>query len=84
LSTTQVALVLDGLVWSSWLAYLLGWILRSVPKSRIAESLDRTVAGSVEVKGMSRSLRQDGVPDADRHQLIIEVWRRNLDLGDPP
>jgi hypothetical protein len=60
------------------------WIVRSVPKSRIAESLDRAVAGSVEVKGLSRSLRQEGVSDAERQKLVIGVWRKNLDLRDPP
>lgn len=84
LSTVQVALALNGLVWSSWLAYLVSLVVRRVLNGRIAESLDRTVAGSVEVMGMSRSLRREGVPDADRHQLVIEVWRRNLDLDDPP
>lgn len=49
----------------------------------VVESLDHTAAESVEVKDLSRSLRQEGVPDAQRHKLIIEVWRRNLDLDDP-
>ena len=81
--TAQLAQALNGLVWSSWLAFLVGSLVRRVLKSCIAESLDRTVAGSVEVKGMKRSLRQEGVPDADRQQLVTEVWRRNLDLDDP-
>lgn len=59
-------------------------VSRKAIKSRTAKSLDCTIAGSVEVKRMSRSLRQEGVPDADRHRLIIEVWRRKLDLRDPP
>jgi hypothetical protein len=88
---TQVALAISEHAWSlTWtpvgctVVGTLSWFTRRVFKSRSAESLDRTLAGSVEVKGLSRSLRQEGVPDAERHQLIIEVWRRNLDLHDPP
>lgn len=79
--------VLIGYLWPASGAFLVGalsslvWRLR---KSRAAESLDRTVAASVAVKGMSRSLRREGVPDADRHRLAIKIWRRNLDLDDPP
>jgi hypothetical protein len=36
--------------------------------------------GSVAVKGLSRSLRQEGAPYVEVHKLIIAVWRRNLDL----
>lgn len=90
MSATQVVLAFLEPIWPYLVASLtgggfLGWfVARKVIKSRTGESLDRTIAGSVEVKGMSRSLRQEGVPDADRHRLAIEIWRRNLDLGDPP
>lgn len=90
MSMVQVVLAFLEPVWLYSVASLtgggfLGWsAARKVSKSRTAESLGRVIAGSVEVKGMSRSLRQEGMPDADRHQLAIEIWRRNLDLGDPP
>jgi hypothetical protein len=75
-------------VWPYPLASVVGgggllWYASKVLKSRTADSVDRTVAGSVEAAGVSRSLRDEGVPEADRHKLIMEVWRRNLDLRDP-
>lgn len=42
-------------IWSSWLIYLAVSLVRRVVRSRTAESLDRTIAGSVEVKGLSRT-----------------------------
>jgi hypothetical protein len=79
----QVAQANFGYVWPYPLASVVGggliWYAPRVLKSRTADSVDRTIAGSVEAKGMSRSLRDEGVSDADRHKMIMEVWRK-LDL----
>lgn len=89
LSWSQVGLAVSEYAWPA-LSLIVGgsvgtvWRFRKRRRLRVVASLDRTAAASVEVKGLSRSLRQEGVPDAERHQLIIEVWRRNLELDDPP
>jgi hypothetical protein len=59
------------------------WYARKVVlKSRTADSVDRTLAGSVEAAGVSRSFRKEGVSDTDHQKVIIEVWRKHLDLPD--
>jgi hypothetical protein len=63
---------------------LLLYARRKVLQSRTATSLDRAIAGSVEAACVSRSFRKEGVSDVDHQKVIIEVWRKNLDLRDPP
>jgi hypothetical protein len=76
-------------VWPYPLASVVGgggflWYVRKVLKSRTADSVDRTCAGSVEAAAVSRSFRKEGVSDTDHQKVIIEVWRKHLDLDDPP
>jgi hypothetical protein len=77
-SILSVVQAVNEWIWSPWLAYLVVSLVRRIIRSRTAESLDRTIAGSVEVRVLSWSLRQEGVADGERHQLIVEVWRRTL------
>jgi hypothetical protein len=63
---------------------MLMWVARGLRRSRTFDSLDRTVAASVEARGMSRSLRREGVPDSDRQQLIKAFWQQHHGLPDPP
>ncbi|PZS15425.1 MAG: hypothetical protein DLM60_17420 [Pseudonocardiales bacterium] len=54
-SILPVVQAVNECIWSSWLIYLAVSLVRRVVRSRTAESLDRTIAGSVEVKGLSRT-----------------------------
>jgi hypothetical protein len=62
---------------------MLVWVARGPRRSRTFDSLDRTVAASTEAKGMSRSLRREGVPDRERQQLIKTLWQRHHGIPDP-
>jgi hypothetical protein len=47
-------------------------------------SLDRTLAALIEARGMSRSLRREGVSGADREEQIKAYWRQYHGFPDPP
>ena len=76
--------LIDQLPPFSWISVpsgLLAW--KALLRSRIAGSLNRTVAARIEVGGMSASLRQEGVSDEDRQQLIKAFWQKHYGLPDP-
>ena len=63
---------------------IFAWFARRLCKSRTVHSLDRTLAALIEARGMSRSLRREGVSGADREELIKAYWRQYHGLPDPP
>jgi hypothetical protein len=65
-------------------AGMLVWVARGLRRSRTFDSLDRTAAASIEARGMSRSLRREGVADIERQQLIKAFWQQHHGLPDPP